>query len=455
MAINLPNFLGASPQEADFSGVRDALPNFLRGYTSHLVAPRAEEEQRKLELANALAEIQNRYEEPKLQGDIKHQDLVNQYYGDLIEAQIAHYKAQAEHQKAGGSKQGHARNVEDLNKLLNDPNIPDEMKALAKQLFEMDLAKSGSLVDTRNSNLLWKGWSQLNKDDQAKVSGQYTALGIGPQDAQELWNHKITPELIHGYKQQNPNATIHQTVEALAKQIHGDFVPAGQQQAIQESQEAQQMPQGQPEDAQIQSPGQAQLPVQPVDVRTVPIQPAMTSSNRTDYNNLQANRAEADYLGNWVTEHNAPYSQFPMKEVWDSFANRKDAATQQKRWEYLAAQMMGPDAALLNIRLAGGSTARDAIHDLEQRMKLEAKGNCLHITPEDYLQATRIMHKVLDKGAEIRGNAMAGQLPSVPNNFQTTIQNAQENKSTVQRTYKGKTYNIPEHLIKKFDEEHK
>jgi hypothetical protein len=451
MPISPIDFSRSSLNVPDYSGVRDILPNILKGHEIALAPAKMAEEQRKLELANALAEIQNRYEEPALQGKIQHQNLVNQYYPQLTEAQIEHYLAQAQHQREGagvGSMTGAMGNAVRLDKLRKQLGDNDPLVQQLQKMQDLEQLRQQGIYDVQQANLKWKPWDKTPSEQQTRIAGQWTALGFNPQVGQELWNNKVTPELVQAYKNQYPGASNMQIVQ----QIMNDM-----QQQQQQQQQNQVMPNiSQPpvatpeQNVPQQAPGNApppnmtpeviaqqeqqqavqppvQQPIQPVDTRTVPIQPAMTTQDIHDWNALQANRAESKYLGNWVTEANAPYTQFPTaKDAWVSLTKRNDPKAMEERWKFMAAQMMGPETSLLNAKLAQGSSAAMAIKDIEDRLKLNIKTAGITMTPNDYLQATRIMHDVLDHAAKIRGDALQGLID--PNAMQGAIQNAQPNQ---------------------------
>ena len=357
------------------------------------IKPTSLQEDMGKELENSFNRVRNKYAEPNAKLGMQEKELANaynsiknQYAPQDYETKFNLRNAQAHHamqQAQGGGKQGHARNIEDLTKLMQDPNIPKEYKAMAVKLFETDISKGQSLVDTRNQNIEYKPWTSLKADDQYQITGQYRALGIDARRAIELWNNGITPEKIAQSRQKE------QIVEGATKPRSNNIASNSN-----------------PEENPFSNLVDSQT--EPNMAEVLP-KPGMTGANRGAYNELQANKAEASYLGNWVTEHIAPYSQFPTpKDAYTSLFKRHDKAAQQERHEFLAASMMGPETALLNAKLANGSTAAQAITDIENRLKLNARNLGITVTPKDYLAATRIMHRELDKAAHVRGEALRG-----------------------------------------------
>ncbi len=475
MALQIPDFLNARTSVPNYSAIGETLPNYLQGHSIAKAPARMAEEQKKIELANALSEIQNRYEEPKLQADIKHKDLVNQYYGSLTEAQIAHLRAQAEHQKSGGSLQGIARDWHDLQRLGQMYGTDSEVYKGALKDFQNKQAVQESLVGTRIQNQEYKNYAALGKDEQAEVTGKYRALGIEPGDGIELWNAKVKPELIYAYKQQNPDATNHQAVEAIVKMLQaqkgGQQQPGGAQQQQQPGFPQAQQPIAPPEFLQQpQEQGQEQAPMQapqemlqpqqeqqpliPVDTRSIPIAPAMTASNRTDANNVRGALAEEQYIHKTITDAMAPYSKkyngYSPKQFWD--AGKKDDASVDKMAKFYAARALQPEIAGIRSRMAGGSNAAQALHDIQTDALNRIKIMDWRVSPEAYEKAQDYISKWMVGMTQARLDAMAGRINP---GFQTAIKNASEGKNTVTRVYKGKTYNIPEHLVKQFDEDHK
>lgn len=182
MALNLPNFAALPLMDNDRSGITNALSNYLRGYTSHLIAPRAEEEQRKLELANALSEIQNKYEEPKLQADIAYKQAL---------AQQALQEA-----KSGGKPTGLAAEYRGILALEQELGSEHPYIKQLKRELESRINARETLGQIREQNIEYKAFSTLTADEKADVLGKYRAMGIGQSDALELYTHKITPELL-------------------------------------------------------------------------------------------------------------------------------------------------------------------------------------------------------------------------------------------------------------------
>jgi hypothetical protein len=414
MSINFTDFSRNNLYQPEEAQPSMALANALNRYKLMNAPQNMRQEQRKQELANTFAEMQNKYYEPQVLSKIQY----NQAKAE---------KAIRGQQNPASSMQGHARNIADLNELMNNPNIPQQYKNLAVKLFQADIDRNQSLVDTRQQNIKYKPVSHLSKDDLADVFSKYRGLGINPQDALELYTAEITPELIEAYKQSAPTASNYEAVQGISQQMGKKF-----------------------------RNGSSLIPV---DTRKVKSEPAPTSANRGNYRDLQANIAESSYLGNWVTEHNAPYSQYPRaKDAWVSLTKRNDPAAMRERHEFLAAQMMGPETALLNIKLAQGSNAAQAIADVEDRLKLNAKKLDITMTPEDYKAATRIMHEVLEKGAKLRGNALLGTFQpnqedeeesKHANAFIDSLNNTQ--KTIIGVTPDGRRVTVPKNKFAEFE----
>ncbi len=400
MPLQILDYSHVSPLTPQHSAITNALPNFLKGYEAKGIPAKLAEEQKKLELANAMSQMEN------------------QYYGPKTEAQINLLKAQADHQRRAAQEvsklQGHARNVADLEKFLNDPSVSEESKKLAKALFQADIDKSNSLVGTRNQNIQFKHWSSLNKDDQAKEAGKYTSLGIGSRDAIELFNAGVTPELLHAYKQAHPEASMHEAVAAVVGQVqggHGYGMPNQQapQQPPVQSVEAQ--PQVAPETLQPEQP-QNNAPLLPVDTRTVPVQPSMTGSNRTDFNNVKGALAEENYIHPIITDAMKPYAKkyagYSPKQFWDTFKGDKDAV--DKMAKFYAARALQPEIAGIRSRMAGGSNAAQALHDIQVQALNQIDVMDWRVSPEAYAKAQDYISQWMTGMTNARLNAMSGQI---------------------------------------------
>ena len=108
-------------------------------------------------------------------------------------------------------------------------------------------------------------------------------------------------------------------------------------------------------------------------------------------------------------EWNAPLQQFGgFGYAMSALGDQKNPEAAEMRAKFLAAQMMAPEGVLLNVKMASGSNAASAIELLEKKMRLDAKIKGWTISEQDYRNATKYMHKALDKGADIREKAMKG-----------------------------------------------
>lgn len=410
MALQTFNYLNAKGEVPTHSSIGEGLSNYLKG--KHMPS-RMAEEQRKLELANALSQVEANYADPMAQEKLKHAGLENQYYGREKEAHIAQMLAAAHHQRTGGGLQGHARNIADLNKLIADPNVPQEYKDMAVELFKADIAKGNSLVDTRNQNMQFKGLLALPADQKEKIFGQYADLGIGPNDATELYNSKVTPELLNAYLQQNPQATMHEAVAGVVGQLqggHGYGLP--QQQGQQQGGQMPPMQQQPPVEPNMQMEQTQQQPgLVPADTRTIPVQPAMTGENRTQYNKLQGALAEEEYINPIITEAMAPYATkywgYSPSQFFDTF--KDDPNIVDKMARFYAARALQPEVSGNRAALANSSTAQEALREIKHD-SLNAIGVMdWRVSPEAYTKTQHYISEWIQGMAKARGKGLSGQ----------------------------------------------
>lgn len=407
MALQTFDFLNARTQVPDYSSIGQALPNFLEGYKISKAPAKMAEEQRKAELANALSQLELQY---------KPEDYKTQF--DLRRAQAEHARQQAQHTASGGGLQGHARNIADLNKLLNDPNVPQQYKDMAVELFKADLAKSNSLVDTRQQNIQFKNFGALPADQKEKSVGQYAALGIGARDAVELYNNGVTPELLTAFLQQNPQASMHEAVAAVVGQIQGGhgygtpqpMPPAGVANA---GANPSQMPQQQ----------NTTPPLLPADTRNVPIQPAMTATDRSAYNTIQGGLAEESYIAPIIADamkdYSTKYAGYSPSQFFDTFSD--DPAIVDKMAKFYAARALQPEIAGNRARLANSSTAQGAMEDIKHDSLNAIDIMDWRVSPEAYAKAQEYISQWIQGMASARAKGMSGQMSP---GFQTVIQDA-------------------------------
>ena len=413
MAIQFTDFTNAKRHEDKFSGIGDVLPNILAGYKASK-AP--EEHQTEMDYKRALTE-----------------------------------KALREASE-GSTLQGMARDRDDLEKLRKKYGDDSPVYQGALRDFQLKEAVQKSLVGQRNQNIEYAPWKNLKADDQYQITGQYRALGIDARRGIELWNAGWTPEKIQQQRMQQGGGG-------------GQDMQGGNQMLQQPGMQNMQGMQGgqeAPEDlfSEVISKPSGVPNIGANSAQVLP-ESAMTGSNRTDEIRNRSNSAEADYIGQIVTDWTAPFAQqvnnMSFKDLWTSVAKRNDPAATLERRKFLAAQMMGPEGALLNIKLANGSNAHQAIDSLQQQMKTKARTLGITITPEDYRVASNLMHHTLRNGARIRSDSMKGAT-----DFSHIIGEAQEKSEgntksgkTVKRMLDGVTLNIPEHLVAQFDRDHK
>lgn len=327
MAINFTDFTNANRAQNKYEGISELLPNILEGYK----AARTPE--------------------------IMDTDL------DLKKAQIQ--KALMENQ-GGTQLQGHARNVSDLNKLLMDPNIPDQQKQLAKALFEADLNTKNSLITTRENKVRNQKFNMLPSDSKINVLSGFAGLDIGESEAIELYNDGYTPG-------------------SYAKEALGFNDNQAQQ----------------------------------IDKRF-----PTTSGTRKDIATAEGALAEEEYLAPLVNEAIEPYSQtlfgFSPKQIAESFSNNpKDIDKQSK---FLAARALQPEIAGIRSRMTGGSSAHEALKDIQRAALNDIKVFQARVTPEVYKKTQEYISDWISGATKSRTNAMKGQGESFRNNIEQAQQ---------------------------------
>jgi len=319
----------------------------------------------------------------------------------------------------GGNLTGFAREWNDLEKLGNMHGKDSEIYKNAYKDFnnraagqEMRMQRAGQLME-------FYSYNQLPSDVKYQVDSQYGGFGIGPSKAQELFNKKISPELIQGFLNQNQGASVEQAINALENRSGG--MPSPQVAMPQPS--AQPQPQNNAElFSQVlskpQNNGQVDntfLPqnqnIQPADVRSLNQQHALTAGDRSTINNLKGSSAEEAYIAPKVTAALKRYPQtFYGKspvQIWDSLnPSQKDT---DNLAHFFAAQAIQSGIAGNRARLENSSTAMQALNDIKHSSMNIIDSYGWQKTPETYEKAQELISEWVQGMTDARIQGMEGK----------------------------------------------
>ncbi|MCW1908624.1 MAG: hypothetical protein KIH63_004755 [Candidatus Saccharibacteria bacterium] len=179
MPIQFTDFTRIPQRQNDYSNIENFFSNILKGYKIAKEPARMDDEQRKMQLANRLSELQNQYYAPKAEADIAHQNLVNQYYPQLTEAQIQHYKDQAAGRTFAPS--GLGKLVQERADLAaKDPNSP-----LIAEYDRVIKAQGGSRFAPSG---LGKLYTERQQAEEGYLPGSNGEIPLTPEEQAQLLN---------------------------------------------------------------------------------------------------------------------------------------------------------------------------------------------------------------------------------------------------------------------------
>lgn len=398
MPLQTFNFMQPVMQH-DLSNLGNIFGNYYKGYEQARTPHKLAQQELAQNLFNEIQKVELQYKPQKYQADIGHTNaqtgLTNQqakYYPQKIQSEIDLSKAKAAHQNNPLSRlTGDAAHAASRHAFLSDARVPQETKDmalkqwdLADRMQEARLAQVNGVNSTRNLNL-------LPSNERNALYGQYKALGIPQTQVADLFSQGISPEAIALWRVQNNNH------EGVPSSNEGNNMQQQVPPALQ-----QEMPEQQPGPTQNLQQSTQQAP------QVIP-EFAPTQANITNINETKGNTAEADYLHEVVTDYGKRYAKQYNGYSPQYYADAVLGKHPQKRAEFIAGQIMGPDTALLNIKLAGGSTAHEAIKDVMGRMAFNAKIQGWTKDPETYEKAMKLVNKHLTHAAKIRTDVMSGK----------------------------------------------
>ncbi len=366
------------------------------------------------ELQNSFDRVRNKYAEPNAQLGLQQKELANQYYGPEKEAHIAQMLASAKHSNNPLSRlTGLPAEAAALSQVLSDPNIPQEIKQGLQRDFENRRNVQESLYSSRTKNTQVKDFQLLPADSKINVLSEYAGIGIGEKDAIGLFNQGITPQAL--LEQQSGSQNINPQ----------DFVSSLQG---------------------LQSNG-----------GEINKQYPATSATRTSVQQTEGALAEEEYISPIITDAMKPYARKFLgkspKQMYDALSS--DPNKIDKVAKFYAARALQPEIAGIRTRMAGGSSAHEALRDIQKDALNKIDILDSEVSPEAYAKAQEYISDWIGGMTRARVNAMKGQSKNTKaKELSSQLQNSGKS-GTVVRYLNGQKLNIPEHLAAQFDEAHR
>ena len=272
---------------------------------------------------------------------------------------------------------GHAADINSLNRLINDPSVPEEFKQQAKDLVAMDLASKKSNVESKDILNRFRAFNSLPAAAKENLLAGYRALGLDELEAQEKIAERKTPgqvALEMGYTKEE------------AEQLDKQFAP--------------------------------------------------TSSTIADIQKARGAAAEEDVLSKKTNEALAPYAQrffgYSPKQIKDAFSNEPGKV--DKMAKFYAARALQPEIAGIRARMAGASNAHEALKEIQQDALNKFKVFEGELSPEAYKKAQEYIGEWLQEATQERTRVMSGQKPNAQ---KTNIQiGKKEEKMVLVRNHK-------------------
>lgn len=252
----------------------------------------------------------------------------------------------------GGNLTGHAKDAQSLYMMEQQLGADHPAVKLAKSLFEMQQKNTESNISNRESVNRHRSFSMLPADDKARMLAGYRALGFDEAAAVEMISNGKT--LYDAAKDQG-------ATDEEARNIDREYAP--------------------------------------------------TASIRTQIKETEGAAAEEAYLGKKISDATSKFSKkfFGVSPALIHAGFKSDPKSVDDYAKYMAARALGPEKALLQIRMAGGSTAQQAIHEIMERTGANGRTFDAQMTPEIYNKMQKYIHEWLQEAVKRRVNAMKGQ----------------------------------------------
>lgn len=180
MALQTFNFGAMNTPVSDFSGLSNLFSNYYKGFEQAQTPRKLEAERLRETLMNSILGTQAKYAEPNAQANLQSQQLKNQYYGPLTEAQIQHYKDQASGKTFAPSA---------LGKLIQERNDLAAQNPDDPLLAEYDrVIKSQGSGRSYAPSALGKLSSELQQVEEGYLPGSNGQITLDPEQQQDLRN---------------------------------------------------------------------------------------------------------------------------------------------------------------------------------------------------------------------------------------------------------------------------
>lgn len=154
---------------------------------------------------------------------------------------------------------------------------------------------------------------------------------------------------------------------------------------------------------------------------------APTGAIRTDIAEVKGAAAEEAFLGKKISEGIAPYAQqyfgVSPEQIMDAF--KDDDLSVDKQAKFLAAKALEPEKALLQIKMASGSNAYKAIHDVMERSLSSPWASQAQVTPKVYKKMQEYLHDWLQEAVQIRTDSMSG-IERSPKKLSAAVKKAEQ-----------------------------
>lgn len=247
---------------------------------------------------------------------------------------------------------GPAMEAQSLQRLLDNPNVNQETKSLAQQLFKSRLNSQSANTQNALLRASYMGFNALPASDKANLLALYRGAG-----ANEL--------------------------EALGA-VSGGVSPY--QQALQKG-------------------------LTPEEALNIDKQFAPTQTTITNIQDTQGALAEEHILGEEIDKGLSKFSRtlfgYSPKQVIGQFKNNKASIEEQA--DFLKARALSNEQAGIRARLANSSNAHQALKDLQAASLNDFKVFRGLIDPEVYSLAQKKIDKALEEMANARVYSMKGQ----------------------------------------------
>ena len=234
-------------------------------------------------------------------------------------------------------------------------------------LFQADLNTKNSLFETRQNKIQNQDFVNLPADSKINVLSGFAGLDVGEKQAINLYNQGFTPATyavdVLGY---SPEA---------ASKINKQF-PA-------------------------------------------------TSGTRKDVQTAEGALAEEEYLAPLVNAAIEPYSQTLFgrspKQISEGFSKKPEDMERQAK--FLAGRALQPEIAGIRSRMTGGSSAHEALRDIQRAALNDIKVFQSQVSPETYKKAQEYISEWISGATKSRINAVKGQNQEFSNNIKQSQQN--------------------------------